>query len=118
MTSNAPQKPSPVTHQEHEVTHLNILLAHIRGEAVQRLCRRVRRVGLPVGARRQAVIVTTLVRLDGRVAIYRRTRNDRYGSGLDPHQDGLSLKHPHLLSQVPVGLNTTQGSFLKHRTEL
>lgn len=46
-----------------------------------------------------------LVQLEGRVAIFGSVGCVGHGFSLDPHHDGLSLKHPHFFSQIPVGLH-------------
>lgn len=78
----------------------------IVGDGVKCLWRNVGGVGQLVGARWKVgkVMIAVLVQLEGRVAIFGGVGCVGHGFSFDPHHDGLSLKHPHFFSQVPVGL--------------
>lgn len=58
-----------------------------------------------VGSKVGGVMFIVLVQLEGRVAIFGGVGRVGHGFGFDPHHDGLSLKQPHFLSQIPVGLH-------------
>lgn len=72
------------------------------------MCLHVGRAGLLVGCRGEVrgVVIAALLKLDRSEAIFRSVGSDRHCFCLYPYHNGLPLKHPHLFSEVLVGLRT------------